>query len=145
MTLWMSMTLWCNKLILFYVIIRALCNDVHLCNRCVREFWSWHVHSSHSVCLPKPGVTSAVGTGSPLPQRAREAGRGRCARQQQRKTRCCLCLNPRVGIRKEENGAFGSRGKTVWLTADNIVKDADLLNNPLNSILSVSQCLKMAY
>jgi hypothetical protein len=57
MTMWMYMTLWCNKLIPFYVIIRALCDDVHLCNRCVREFWSWHVHSSHSVYLPKPGVT----------------------------------------------------------------------------------------
>jgi hypothetical protein len=57
MTMWMSMTLWCNKLILFYVIVRALCDDVHLCNRCVREFWSWHVHGSHSVYLPKPGVT----------------------------------------------------------------------------------------
>jgi hypothetical protein len=57
MTMWMSMTLWCNKLILFDVIIRALCDDVHLCNRCVREFWSCHVHSSHSVCLLKPGVT----------------------------------------------------------------------------------------
>jgi hypothetical protein len=22
------------------------------------SFWSWHVHGSHSVCLPKPGVTS---------------------------------------------------------------------------------------
>jgi hypothetical protein len=29
----------------------------HLCNCCVREFWSWHVHGSHSVYLPKPGVT----------------------------------------------------------------------------------------
>jgi hypothetical protein len=29
----------------------------HLCNHCVREFWSWHVHGSHSVCLPKPSVT----------------------------------------------------------------------------------------
>jgi hypothetical protein len=60
MTMWMSMTLWCNKLLLFYVIIRALCDDVHLCNRCVREFWSWHVHGSHSVCLPKPGVTPSA-------------------------------------------------------------------------------------
>jgi hypothetical protein len=23
----------------------------HLCNRYVREFWSWHVHGSHSVYL----------------------------------------------------------------------------------------------
>jgi hypothetical protein len=23
------------------------------------SFWSWHVHGSHSVCLPKPGVTRA--------------------------------------------------------------------------------------
>jgi hypothetical protein len=22
------------------------------------SFWSWHVHGSHSVCLPKPGVTT---------------------------------------------------------------------------------------
>jgi hypothetical protein len=22
------------------------------------NFWYWHVHGSHSVCLPKPGVTS---------------------------------------------------------------------------------------
>jgi hypothetical protein len=65
--MWMSLTLWCNKLILFYVIIRALCDDVHLCNRCVREFWSWHVHSSHSVCLLKPGVTLARGTSKSEP------------------------------------------------------------------------------
>jgi hypothetical protein len=38
MTMWMSSTSWCNKLIPLYVIIRALCNDVHLCNWCVREF-----------------------------------------------------------------------------------------------------------
>jgi hypothetical protein len=31
--MWMSLTLWCNKLILFYVVIQALCDDVHLCNR----------------------------------------------------------------------------------------------------------------
>jgi hypothetical protein len=24
------------------------------------SFWSWHVHGSHSVCLPKPGVTVAA-------------------------------------------------------------------------------------
>jgi hypothetical protein len=29
----------------------------HLCNHCVREFWSWHVHGLHSVCLLKLGVT----------------------------------------------------------------------------------------
>jgi hypothetical protein len=61
--MWMSMTLWCKKIILFYVIIRALCDDVHLCNRCVREFWSWYIHSSHSVCLLKPGVTVRCTTG----------------------------------------------------------------------------------
>jgi hypothetical protein len=34
----MSLTSCYNKLILLYVIIRALCDDVHLCNRCVCEF-----------------------------------------------------------------------------------------------------------
>jgi hypothetical protein len=34
--------------------------DVQLCNHCVCEFWSWHVHGSHLVCLPKPGVTESV-------------------------------------------------------------------------------------
>jgi hypothetical protein len=28
----------------------------HLCSSYVCEFWSWHVHDSHSVCLLKPGV-----------------------------------------------------------------------------------------
>ena len=60
MTMWMSSTSWCNKLIPLYVIIWALCNDVHLCNHCIREFWSWHVHDSHSVCLLKPGVTDVI-------------------------------------------------------------------------------------
>jgi hypothetical protein len=26
------------------------------------NFWSWHVHSSHSVCFPKPGVTRGLGS-----------------------------------------------------------------------------------
>jgi hypothetical protein len=43
------------------------------------------------------------------------------------------------------NGAFGSRGKTVRSTADNTTKNVDLSNNPLNDILSVSQCLRMTY
>jgi hypothetical protein len=38
MTLWMFWTSWCNKVILLYAIIWALCDDVQLCNRCVREF-----------------------------------------------------------------------------------------------------------
>jgi hypothetical protein len=49
MTMWMSLTSWCNKLIPLYVIIR----DVYFCNRYVREFWSWHVHGLHSICLLK--------------------------------------------------------------------------------------------
>jgi hypothetical protein len=37
-TMWMSWTSWCNRLLLpFYVIIWALCDDVQLCNCCVRE------------------------------------------------------------------------------------------------------------
>jgi hypothetical protein len=32
----------------------------HLCNRCVREFWSWHVHRSYSIYLLKPGVTCSI-------------------------------------------------------------------------------------
>ena len=40
--------------------------------------------------------------------------------------------------RREENNAFGSRGKTVRSTAHSTVKDVDLLNNPLNDILSVN-------
>jgi hypothetical protein len=38
MTMWMSLTPWCNKVILLYVIIWALCNDVQLCNCYVHEF-----------------------------------------------------------------------------------------------------------
>jgi hypothetical protein len=37
-TMWMSQTSWCNRLLLpFYAIIWALCDDVQLCNYCVRE------------------------------------------------------------------------------------------------------------
>jgi hypothetical protein len=57
MTIWMSSTFGCNKFNTLYVIIWALCNEVHLYNHCVREFWSWHIHGSHSVCLLKPGAT----------------------------------------------------------------------------------------
>jgi hypothetical protein len=36
--MWMSRTSWCNRLLyLLYVIIWALCDDVQLCNYCVRE------------------------------------------------------------------------------------------------------------
>jgi hypothetical protein len=102
----MSMTLWCNKLILFYVIIRALCDDVHLCNRCVREFWSWHVHGSHSVYLPKPGVTLCVLSRSFLfssPSSrvvhakllAVDIESVTCARDTMK---CCVCLCPRHRI-----------------------------------------------
>jgi hypothetical protein len=37
-TMWMFWISWCNKVILLYAIIRALCYDVQLCNRHVREF-----------------------------------------------------------------------------------------------------------
>jgi hypothetical protein len=37
MTLWMSWTSWCNK-VLFPLLLWAMCDDVQLCNRCVREF-----------------------------------------------------------------------------------------------------------
>jgi hypothetical protein len=40
--------------------------------------------------------------------------------------------------RREENGTFGSRGKSVRSTADSTVKDVYLSNNPLNGILSVN-------
>jgi hypothetical protein len=37
-TMWMSQTVWCNRLLFpFYVIIWALCDDIQLCNCCVRE------------------------------------------------------------------------------------------------------------
>jgi hypothetical protein len=37
-TMWMSQTYWCNRLLLpFYVNIWALCDDIQLCNCCVRE------------------------------------------------------------------------------------------------------------
>jgi hypothetical protein len=36
--MWMFRTSWCNKVILLYAIIWALCDDVRLCNRNVREF-----------------------------------------------------------------------------------------------------------
>jgi hypothetical protein len=38
MTMWMFQTSWCNKVILISAVIWALCDDVLLCNRCVREF-----------------------------------------------------------------------------------------------------------
>jgi hypothetical protein len=37
MTMWMSRTSYVIKLILFYVTIWELCDDVELCNCCVRE------------------------------------------------------------------------------------------------------------
>jgi hypothetical protein len=37
MTLWVSWTSWCNK-VLFLLLFWAMCDDVQLCNRCVREF-----------------------------------------------------------------------------------------------------------
>jgi hypothetical protein len=33
------------------------------------SFWSWHVHGSHSVCLPKPGVTQGLARGGELHRR----------------------------------------------------------------------------
>jgi hypothetical protein len=36
-TMWMSSTSDCNKFNTLYVVIRALCNDVYLCNHFVRE------------------------------------------------------------------------------------------------------------
>jgi hypothetical protein len=36
-TLWMSWTSWCNK-VPFRYLLWAMCDDVQLCNRCVREF-----------------------------------------------------------------------------------------------------------
>jgi hypothetical protein len=69
----MSWTSWCNQ-VPFHYLIQALCDDVQLRNHCVREFWSWHVLGSHSVYLPKPGVTRqrcgwrATSVDSPLSQ-----------------------------------------------------------------------------
>jgi hypothetical protein len=37
MTLWMSWTSWCNK-VHFPLLFWAMCDDVQICNRCVREF-----------------------------------------------------------------------------------------------------------
>jgi hypothetical protein len=37
MTMWMSRASLCNQIITLYVIIWALCDDVRLCNYCVRE------------------------------------------------------------------------------------------------------------
>jgi hypothetical protein len=61
MTLWMPWTLCCNK-VLFRLLFRAMCDDVQLCNRCVREFLT--LHGSQSVCLPK---TRCDTSGSRLP------------------------------------------------------------------------------
>jgi hypothetical protein len=75
-TMWMSQTLWCNRLLFrFYVIIWALCDDIQLCFLRRGEIssyitavyvncWSWHVHGSHSVLLIKPGVTRTQATDS---------------------------------------------------------------------------------
>jgi hypothetical protein len=38
MTLWMSWTSWCNKVPFSALYFQAMCDDVQLCNRCVREF-----------------------------------------------------------------------------------------------------------
>jgi hypothetical protein len=55
MTMWMSPTSWCNKL------IPLLCYHLSivqwLCNRYIHEFWSRHVHGLYLVWLLKSGVT----------------------------------------------------------------------------------------
>jgi hypothetical protein len=38
MTMWIFRTSWCNKVVLLYAIIWALCDNVQLCNHYVREF-----------------------------------------------------------------------------------------------------------
>jgi hypothetical protein len=42
----------------------------HLCNRYVREFWSWHVDGSHSIFLLKLGVTEPNRHGYVIPSSA---------------------------------------------------------------------------
>jgi hypothetical protein len=60
----MSWTSLCNQ-VPFRYLFRALCDDVQLCNHVYVSFLSWHVHDSHSVCLPKPGVTHICTTERP--------------------------------------------------------------------------------
>jgi hypothetical protein len=48
------------SLTLFMLLFEHCAMMFHSFNRCVHEFWSWHVHSSHSVCLLKPGVTHSM-------------------------------------------------------------------------------------
>jgi hypothetical protein len=52
----MSWTSWCNK----YLSAIYFEHCVMMSNYVITvymSFWSWHIHGSHSVCLPKPGVT----------------------------------------------------------------------------------------
>jgi hypothetical protein len=57
MTMWMFRISWCNKVLFTSAIIWALCDDVQLCNCCVREFFimarTWFTLGY----LLKPGVT----------------------------------------------------------------------------------------
>jgi hypothetical protein len=53
----MLMTLTYNNIIILWL-FEALWMMSQLCNHCLCEFWSWHVHVSHSICLLKSGVTS---------------------------------------------------------------------------------------
>jgi hypothetical protein len=56
MTLWMSRTSCCNK-VPFPLLFRAMCDDVQLCNRCVREFLIL-ARTQFAFGLPsKPGMT----------------------------------------------------------------------------------------
>jgi hypothetical protein len=58
---WYKLCLWLMSVIILLTLYDYSKHCVmisHLCDRCICEFWSWHVHGSHSVCILKPGVTS---------------------------------------------------------------------------------------
>jgi hypothetical protein len=58
MTMWMSRTSWCNRLLLSFMLLFEHCVMMSGYVTVVYvNCWSRHVHSSHSVCLLKPGVT----------------------------------------------------------------------------------------
>jgi hypothetical protein len=61
MTMWMSRTSWCNRLLLSFMLLFEHC--VMMSGYVTTVYvncWSWDVHGSHSVCHLKPSVTFCI-------------------------------------------------------------------------------------
>jgi hypothetical protein len=68
MTLWMSCPSWCNK-VHFHYLLWAMCDDVQLCNRCVREFLIL-VRTWFAFGLPSKTGCDSKSSRSSLPRKA---------------------------------------------------------------------------